>query len=185
MKIKRLLIAAGATAALPLLAATTVSASPGTVKAVTHAQDHPDTCSCTTNTPSPGGNVWAYDNLSRQFSVTDNGGGNYTVVVTDTGSFKAFAEPNNADLSTVFPITATGSIKGTYTLAVTASQGPSPQALPSQEPGDVTTTAMIQQLFQNSASNIAGGDYSYTYRSGRDTYVQTTSSITGDITGRQ
>jgi len=184
MKFKRLLVAAGAAAALPLLATATVSAAPATVKAVTHTQDHPDTCTCTTNTPSPGGSVWAYDNLSRQFAVTDNGGGSYTVVVTDTGSFKAFAEPNNADLG-FHPITATGSIKGTYTLAVVADQGPSAKALPSQEPGDVSTTDTVQQLFQGHATTITGGDYTYTYKSGGDTYTQSSQApfITGDITG--
>ena len=158
----------------------------GTVKAVTHTSDHPDTCSCTTDVLSANGYVWAYDNLSRQFTVTpESGPGNYQVVITDHGSFAAFAEPNNADLSTFYPITATGSIDGTITYDVYSTTPPDPSALPAQEPGDVTTSEMISALFDGNATIVGGGTYTYTYKAGGETYTQTSSPpyITGDITG--
>lgn len=155
----------------------------GTVIAVTHTSHHPDTCSCTTNTPSSNGDVWAYDNLARQFRVTYNGGIDYTVVVTDNGSFAAFAEPNNPDLSTFFPITAKGSIRGTITYDVQSLNSPS--GLPAQVPSDMSTTATIQLLFNDPSAVVTGGDYTYTYTAGGDTYVQSSQPpfITGDITG--
>ncbi len=183
--LKRALIVATASAVLPLFVATAASAESATVKAVTHAANHPDTCACTTDELSSNGYVWAYDNLARQFTVTSEGGEIYTVVITDNGSFAAFAEPNNADLNTFFPITANGSIRGTITYTVQATEGPDPSALPPQMPGDVSTTEMINTLFQDSVIGpLSGGDYTYTYRAGGDTYVQSSSSgITGDITG--
>jgi hypothetical protein len=157
----------------------------GAVTAVAHASDHPDTCACTTNVLGTNGYVWAYDNLARHFAVTPNGGGDYTVVVTDHGSFAAFAEPNNPDLNKFYPITATGSVRGTYTVDVHASQAPDLSALAPQYAGDVSTSQMIRDLFNGSTTSIVGGDYTYTYKAGGDTYTQSSTApyITGDITG--
>ncbi|HUY48610.1 MAG TPA: hypothetical protein VMV92_23305 [Streptosporangiaceae bacterium] len=185
--IKRFLAVAGAAAVLPLLAVTAASASagPGTVTAVTHASGHPDTCACTTDVTSPNGYVWAYDNLARKFTVTPEASpGNYQVTVTDNGSFSAFAEPNNPDPTTNHPITANGSVRGTITYDVQSSSAPDPSALPAQEPGAVSTSAMISALFNGDATIVGGGAYTYTYRAGGQTMVQSSSSgITGDITG--
>jgi hypothetical protein len=161
------------------------AAGSGTVMATTHASNHPDTCSCTTNVTSSNGDVWAYDNLSRKFTVTpETGPGNYQVVIVDHGSFAAFAEPNNPDLSTFYPIKATGSIDGTITYDVQSSTPPDPSALPAQEPSDATTSEMISALFDGNATIVGGGAYTYTYKAGGETYTQTSTSpyITGDIT---
>jgi len=40
---------------------------------------------------------------------------------------------------------------------------------------------MVQDLFDGHATNIVGGDYAYSYQHGN--YVQSTQSITGDVTG--
>jgi hypothetical protein len=189
MKIKKRLapIAMAPVGALGIGALTAGAAlagpGPGTVKAVTHASNLPDTCACTTDTLSSNGCVWAYDNLSRQFTVTSNGNNDYTVVVTDHGSFAAFAEPNNADLNTFYPISANGSINGTYTVDVVSASAPNPAAVPAQVSGDQSTSATIRMLFNNPSAVVTGGDYTYTYKAGGNTYTQTTNSITGDITG--
>jgi hypothetical protein len=159
------------------------AAGSGTVTATTHASHHPDTCSCTTNVTSSNGDVWAYDNLSRKFTVTTTGSGTYQVVISDSGSFAAFAEPNNADLTTNYPITANGSISGTITYDVSSTNPPVASALPAQEPGDVTTSAMINAIFNGGVTSIAGGAYTYTYKSGGQTYTQSSSTgISGNIT---
>jgi hypothetical protein len=180
--------AAGALALGTGAAGTALADSGGTdtVTAVTHASSHPDTCACTTDVTSANGNVWAYDNLARHFTVTpENGPGNYQVTITDNGSFAAFAEPNSPDLSTFHPISANGSVRGTITYDVQSSNTPDPSALPAQEPGDVSTSDMISALFGGQASIVGGGAYTYTYKAGGDTYTQSSvSGITGDITGR-
>jgi hypothetical protein len=161
------------------------SPASGRVKAVTHTSNHSDTCNCGSNVSSANGPVWAYDNLSRQLTATLNSDGTYTVVVVDHGSFAAFAEPNNADHVTFFPIAANGSIDGTITYIVTSSQGPDASLLPSQVPSDQGTRATVLELFPSSGtpSVTGGGDYTYVYRAGGETYTQTTAGITGDITG--
>jgi hypothetical protein len=188
MKILKGLVLAGAASAIPLMfAANAASATGTTVSAATHLLNRPDTCACTTNVSSDNGNVWAYDNLSRQFTVTDNGGGSYKVVITDNGRFKAFAEPNNPDPSHFYPIQANGSVSGTNTYFVQSNQPPVASAVPSQIPNKVSTSDMIiQDLFKGGNASITGyGNYTYTYQSGTQTYTQTSTSpfITGNITG--
>ncbi len=179
--------AAGALALGTVMASAALAGTgpPGTATAVTHASSHPDTCACTTDVTSPNGYVWAYDNLARKFTVTaENGPGNYQVTVTDNGSFAAFAEPNNPDLTTFYPITANGSVRGTITYDVESPNSPDPSALPSQEPGDVSTSDMISALFGGTATIVGGGAYTYTYTAGGNTYAQSSlTGITGDITG--
>jgi hypothetical protein len=175
-------IAIGAVGALGLcvLGAVPALAGNGPVTAVTHASDHPDT----TDTSGPGcgtssnGPTWALDNLSRHFAVTDNGAGSYTVVITDHGSFAGFADPANCQ-----PLTSNGPIYGTITVYVNSPNGPDPASLPAQEPGDVSTSAMVQQLFDGKATSITGGDYYYSYQNGN--YVQSSQPpyITGDVVG--
>jgi hypothetical protein len=154
----------------------------GVVTAVTHASNHIDTTSV--NGPLGAcqytnyGPVWALDNLSRQFAVTSNGGGNYTVVVTDRGSFSGFADPANCS-----KLASSGSISGTYTLYVVSPTGPNPSKLPAQESTTASTTDMVQLLFGGKATSITGGDYYFSYQNGN--YVQSSQPpyVTGDVTG--
>jgi hypothetical protein len=158
------------------------SASPSaTVTATTHLADRPDTCDAKTAVSSPNGYVWAYDNMARQFTITSNGDGTYTVAIADTGSFSAIADP-----VTGATISAHGSVNGTNQYTVTATQGPNVSGLPAQVPGDTSTSAMITtELFHAGTAKITGeGNYTYSYRAGTHTYTQTSSSITGDITGK-
>jgi hypothetical protein len=174
---KRLLAVAGVAtgAAIPLLfAATAANAAPATVKVVTHLSNRADT--------APSGIVWAYDNISRQFTLTNNGGGDYTVNVTDNGSFTA-----NTDPGTGAPINATGSLTGTETWDVTGVTGVKANALSSQTPNTVLTSTMIQDLLPGSAPSLES--YTFTYRSDNgSTYSQVQPAnagffVNGDITG--
>lgn len=155
-------------------------ASSGPVTAVTHVINHPDTTSGSGGTAcgtSSNGATWANDNMARQFAVTNNGSGSYTVTITDNGSFSGFADP-----TTCQPLTSHGPIKGTYTLAVTdTTNGPDPAGLASQYVGDVSTTQMVRDLFDGTATSVVGGAYHYSYQNGN--YVQDTNYITGDVVG--
>jgi hypothetical protein len=191
VKLFKGLLLGGAVAAVPLMfVANAATAAPATVKAVTHLDDRPDTCACVTGVSSTNGDVWAYDNLSRQFTVTPLGGQSYRVDITDNGRFSAIAEPDSADLSTAHPINANGSVKGTNTYFVTSTEAPDPSSLPSHVGPDVSTSSMIQDYLFAGHGTITGyGDYTYTYRAGGETYAQsysqaTGSVITGDITGK-
>jgi hypothetical protein len=68
------------------------SNGPSQYVAVTHSAQHPDT----TSVPTSAGNVWAYDNLSEQLTVTPvqlPDGANYQVRIDVNGSFQGFADP--------------------------------------------------------------------------------------------
>jgi hypothetical protein len=137
------------------------SASPsGTVKAVTHTSNHPDTTSvsgpCTGT--SDNGPVWAYDNLSLQYSAVSDGTNTYSVTITAHGSFAAISDPITGACST-----GSGSVDGTINYEVSSTTAPDPANLPSQEPGDLGQVAILNQLFGGTATIIGGGHYSYTY----------------------
>jgi hypothetical protein len=175
-------IAAAGALGFGVLGATSALASTKTsvVTAVTHASNHIDTTSVSGSLGachySDYGPVWALDNLSRQFAVTNNGNNNYTVVVTDRGSFAGFADPANCQ-----PLSSSGSISGTYTLYVVSPVGPDASKLPAQESTTAGTSAMVQLLFNGQATSITGGDYNFSYQNGN--YIQTTQGITGDVKG--
>jgi hypothetical protein len=141
---------------------------------------------------STGGPVWAFDNLAVRFTVTPGStgldGGNYSVTITDNGSFSAFADPTTGDA-----ITANGSVRGTIQYDVYSSTPPARANLPAQEPGDSTrdqagiasavhTGEMLSQLFDGNAVIVGGGAYTFTYKAGGGTYVQdSVNGISGDI----
>ena len=179
------------------------SNGPGTVTAVTHAADHPDTTNVETGLDTlSNGPVWAWDNSADKFTATPidpaaNGGANWSVVATVTGSFQGFADPQTGQ-----PLTSTGSVKGTIQYNVKSASQPSAANLPSQEPGVAShtqaeltlnqyphLTGMINQLFGGGPlptdtqvmSIVGGGDYNFSYQNGN--YVQNTNGITGDVQG--
>lgn len=140
-----------------------MAAAPGTVTAVTHTMHHPDTTSnggaCTVN--SSGGPVWAYDNLSLNYSVTPTGFDTYSVMITAHGSFNAFADPNTGAC-----YTGHGSVNGWLQYDVTSTVAPDPAAVPAQENGSLGQTAiLLTQLFGGDphAAVSGGGSYNYTY----------------------
>lgn len=165
---RRVLIAAIGVAALavPSLA----SAAQSSVKAVTHAANHPDTTSVTTGYMSSNGPVWALDNLSIQMVATpESGPGNYSVTLTTHGSFAALANP-----ITGAPYSGNGSVDGTITFDVLSPNSPDPKNVPAQQPqatidgsgnvsGSTSLSDMISQLFDGSAAIVGGGSYTFSY----------------------
>jgi hypothetical protein len=157
-----------AAVAAPAMAAT----GPASVTAVTHSFMHNDTTGFAVYT---GDTVWAHDNLMERFVATDNGNGTWTVAITVNGSFDGFADPRTAqeeiDLGLQHmpgsPLDSHGSVKGTYTVTVTAPPGdtPDPAALPAQEPDGTGLGAAVHQLFpgDDATEAIAGGPYTFTY----------------------
>jgi hypothetical protein len=177
------------------LAAASASAAtvPGTLTAVTHSAQHNDTTSGPVTgalLPSPNGPVWAIDNLTEKFTVVPvNGllpdGANYQVTINVVGSFKGFADPGANGLATGNYgqlLTSTGPVKGTIEYDVYSATPPDPSSLlPNQAP-DTGLGAALSQLFDGQTSLIVGGgNYNFSYQNGN--YVQTTTGITGDVTG--
>jgi hypothetical protein len=176
-------IAATAALGLGVMTAGAALASTGPVTAVTHALNHPDTTSASGGVcgSSANGPTWANDNIARQFRVTPNGTNEWTVAITDNGSFSGFADP-----ATCQPLTSNGSIRGSITYNVGSANSPDPSGLAPQYRGDVSTSQMVRDLFNDDPSMvITGGPYAYSYQNGN--YVQSfdgfTSTITGDVVG--
>jgi hypothetical protein len=192
----------GATMATSASAATL----PGTVTAVTHSANHPDTTNASGGAllDSPGyGAVWAWDNTATKITATPESLPNtWSVVITETGQFQGFADPTNGTA-----LTSTGSIKGTIQYDVQSANQPSAANLPSQEPGVQTRdqaglnaqqnthlSDMINQLFGGDSTNQAAvvvgwGNYHFAYQDspGHPGYVQDQTgsvfTVTGDVTG--
>jgi len=151
-------------AAAPALAST----GPGSIQAVTHSAQHADTTSAagSATTDSPGGPVWAYDNVAEQFTVTQTGTGTYHVDVTVNGSFKGFADPRLATEGSSDPggpLTSAGSVKGTISYTVTSPVGPDRKLLPAQEPDGTGLGTALRQLFGGQATSVVPGSYDFQY----------------------
>ena len=155
---------------------------PGAVHAVTHSAQHRDTTNVavTATDPTtglPGGSVWAYDNLSEQFTVTPEAApGTYSVTIGVTGSFQGFADPIPG-----LAHASSGPVKGTIQYDVQSSTPPDPASLlPNQAP-ETGLGAAISQLFDGNSAITGGGDYTFSYQNG--SYVQTSQPpfISGDV----
>jgi hypothetical protein len=157
-------LAAFCVVSLGLGAAPALASTGSGVTAVTHTSHHPDTTALTSHsTPtctisSPGGPVWAYDNLSFRFKVMSTGTGMYTVTITASGTFTGFANRFTGACTA-----QSGSVHGFVNYEVHSTLGPTKMALPSQEPGTVPQTTMLKQLFQGTATVTSSNGYSYTY----------------------
>jgi hypothetical protein len=186
------LITGGMAAAAPAMA----SSSPGTatVVASTHEINVPDTTSGTaTSVSSPGGPVWAYDNVTKMFRVTPNGGGNYTVTETVNGTFSAFDEPNTGDPNNPTPINVTGQMHGTNTYTVTSSVAPNAGGLAAQYndqngAAGISTSDLIKHIFGDDTSVVVGGggNWVFSYHAPGGSMTQrydTPPSTWGNITG--
>ena len=151
--------------ALPSMA----SAASPSVKAVTHAQQHPDTANVVSPVQSGNGAVWAFDNLSIQLVATpENGPGNWSVTITTHGSFAALVNPAYGGA-----YSGNGNVDGTITYDVQAVGSPDPANVPAQQPqatvvngyasGNTTLSHMIGQLFPDGATVAGGGSYTFSY----------------------
>jgi hypothetical protein len=185
--------AAVLTGSVAVAAPAFASPAPGTatVVASTNETNVPDTTTGTaTRLSSPGGPVWAYDNVTKMFRVTPNGGGNYTVTETVNGTFSAFDEPNTPDGSEMaLNPSVTGQMHGTNTYTVQSSVAPNAAGLAAQyddQNGDITTSELINHIFGGSASVSGGLNWVFSYHAAHGSMTQsylTPPSAWGNITG--
>jgi hypothetical protein len=181
---KRILYTAAAAAAVlagsaAMAAPAMASNGPGTVTAVTHLNNHPDT----TNVAVQGrtDNVWAYDNATEKFTLVQQPDGSWNVTMDYVGSFHGFADPT---LGTT--LDSTGSVKGTISYQVTSGSTPNPALLPGQSAPDAHISTNIRALFGNDPSTVInGGDvYSFSYQNGNYTQIASPALvISGDVQG--
>jgi Fibronectin type III domain len=169
--------ALAAAAALAPAAAASAAAFT-TTAATTQVSDHPDTTtgavrqSCTA---SPNGATWARDTYASTLIAVPTGSGTWRVTLEDSGRFAGFADPGSCAASL-----SDGTLTGLYTVSVTSPVAPDPSKLHSSYSGDVSTTQMITDFFDDASGLvISGGDYFFVYQDGA--YVQTTASIYGDV----
>lgn len=156
------------------------SASSTTVIAAVQVLDHPDTtnASGTACTSSTNGPVWAKDAYISQMTAVSTGTDTWRVTLQDTGSFAGFADPTTCNA-----MTSTGSLLGLYTVEVTTTGTPSQSNLKPSYSGAVSSSTMVRDFFGDPSATVNGGDYFFSYQNGA--YVQTTSSIYGDVSDDQ
>jgi hypothetical protein len=218
MRIRTILAAAAAPAALaavllgtagqasaqvvsqPTSAVLTASVQSQKVTAVTHQNGVEDTTSgtATSYTDPNYGPVWAYDNVTKQFDITQTSRDHYTIIEAVHGSFTAFSSPNTGDQVNNKQINVTGSIDGTNTFYVISSAAPNPALLPSQSPAAIHTGDMISALFggqqpstdtsylDSNGQPSSGNLWVFTYKAHGQTMTQRydqPSSAWGNITG--
>lgn len=152
------------------------------------------------NRPDSGhGGIWASDTISRTVTVTvapvqtaPAGSTNYDVTITDKGSFTTLAAlaPNQSTAGVHVAAGATGTLTGTYALAVVA---PTSDTLTGTVPATeddqnsttskqfVSTTDWPKQVFADQTKvTVTGGAYSWTYTDGKNCQQWVDSSANGD-----
>jgi hypothetical protein len=195
----------GLGATLATSASAAVKPPTATVVASTNEINVPDTTSgTTTSKPTDFGAVWAYDNVTKTFRVTPNGGNQYTVTETVNGTFAAFDEPNTrtaADIAANTPgpeimlsPNVTGQMHGTNTYTVTSpNAAPDAAGLAAQyddnygTPG-ITTSDLIKHIFGDAADVQVGGgnNWVFAYHAAGGSMTQaynTPTTAWGNITG--
>jgi hypothetical protein len=147
------------------------------VSGSTQVSNHPDTTSGgsgTACTSSPNGPVWALDAYESQLTAVNTGPDTWRVTLQDKGSFAGFADPNTCNA-----MKSKGNLLGLYTVTVTSTGTPSQSGLHSSYSGAVSSSQMVKDFFGDQSATVNGGDYFFVYQNGA--YVQTTSSIYGDV----
>jgi hypothetical protein len=179
MRIRTILAAAAAPAALAaVLLGTAGQASAATVPAVltasvqqqqgavvtahTHQNGVTDTTNVPTGTDSPGGPVWAYDNLERTITAVQDAPGSqlWHVTVASTGSFNGFANPIDGKAAPGL----SGSVKGTITFDVQATGAPDGKNLPAQSGLSLHSSDLATGLWlPGTASVVPNSPSPYTF----------------------
>ena len=182
----------GLGATLATSASAAVKPPTATVVASTPEINVPDTTvgSTQTSTQSPGGPVWAYDNVTKTFRVTPNGNDTYTVEETVNGTFSAFDQPNTGGPEK--SLNVTGQMHGTNTYTVKSSVAPDAAGLKAQyddSAGDISTSDLITDIFGGNSANVSiggGGTWVFAYHAAHGSMTQdyrTDPSTWGNITG--
>ena len=177
MRIRTILAAAAVPAALAvtLLGATSASASakPAAYSANAHESGVSDTTNVSGNATqdSPGGPVWALDNLERKLTATQNADGTWAVQISSQGTFSAFASPIDGNTWPGVGASAsdnTGSVKGFVNYTVVSATPPSNANLPSQLPNTLHSADIAALWFGVPSSAVTGAspggiNYSFDY----------------------
>jgi hypothetical protein len=196
---KRILLVAAASGAAmfgvaAVAAPAMASTGPGTVTAVTHIQKAQDTTSGTaTSVLDPRfGPVWAYDNITKQFTVTQtgvnaDGSHSYKVDLQVHGSFDSFSDPNTG-LPYPTALDVTGSVSGVNTYYVNSPTPPDPSAVSGQEPDNTGTGTILDQLFHSQETAVpdtnSGNWWVFKYQHAGNVMIQrydTAPSTWGDV----
>jgi hypothetical protein len=154
MRIRTILAAAAAPAALAAIllgtaghASAAVNAKPVTYSASAHEQNVDDTTigglPGHATTDSPGGPVWAQDNIERKLTATQNSNGTWAVQITSQGTYAASANPLDGK-----SWDGHGSFNGfvNYTVAA-GTPAPVGTNLPAQLPNDLRSADIVAQWF--------------------------------------
>jgi hypothetical protein len=165
MRIRTILAAAAVPAALAAALLGTAGAASAAVqqqasyKATAHEANVADTTNVAGNRTinndgslfGPIGPVWAYVNLERKLTATDNGNGTWAVQVASQGSFSAFANPIDGNAWT-----GTGSVNGYVNYTVTSDHAPNGANLPAQLPSSLHSADIVAQWFGVDPSAVTG-----------------------------
>jgi hypothetical protein len=174
---KRIIYTVAAAAAITLgavgvAAPAMASNGPAVVKVNTHQNGVADTTfgsSAGDHTKdSPYGPVWAYDNLERKITATQNPDGTWTVVVASQGSYAAFASPIDGNA----PIATSGPVSGEVTYLVDAGAlVPSGANLSAQSPLSLHSGDLMAALFSGPVQ-VKSSSYDFTYKLAGQVYEQ-------------
>ncbi|MGN6176937.1 MAG: hypothetical protein ACTHPS_28885 [Streptosporangiaceae bacterium] len=158
----------GVVAAVAPAGAATV---PGTVKANTHQIGVADTTDHAgpNTTDTPGGPVWAYDNLERKITATPTGNlGEWQVVIASQGSYSAFADPRTGGPASF----TSGPVSGEVDYTVQAgSLQPSGGNLAAQSPLSLHSGDLMNAMFGGTVQ-VEHSSYDFTYRLAGAVYEQ-------------
>ena len=94
------------------------------------------------------GPVWAWDDITRNITVTPAGSGLWTVTFVENGTYNAFADPNNGSTWT-----NTGNMHGTVSYTVTSATPPTMGNLPASLQGVVDKNGPV---VPSTGSTLAG-----------------------------
>lgn len=151
----------GATLATSASASTaaTMASVQRTVTATTYSPNHYDTTSVQTGVNTPGGPLWAYDNLTEKFTaVPGAAAGQWSVTINVKGTFDGFVSPTTGQ-----PEVNKGVVLGTIQYDVTSPNKPSQAQLPRVEPSYTGLGAALSQFFGGNETVTGGGSYLFTY----------------------
>lgn len=101
---------------------------------------------------SPGGPVWAYDDVERQLTATPNGDGSWEVSLRTVGTYHAFANPLNGT-----PWNGSGRINSVSTWHVDSGT-PSKANLGGQTDPSMRSQNIVAQFFGVDGSKVHGAN---------------------------
>jgi hypothetical protein len=173
MRIRTILAAAAAPAALAAVllgtagqASAAVNAKPVTYSANAHEANVADTTigglPGHATTDSPGGPVWANDNIERKLTATQIGTTNqWNVQISSQGSYAASANPLDGSAWN-----GNGSFNGYVNYVVTSDHAPNGALLPAQLDNTLHSADIVAKWFGlPDTSNVQSGNYYFDYNS--------------------